>query len=548
MQGRDPRSLRAVWAIAIVAALLRALAFGGLELYNDEAYYWLWSLRPAFGYFDHPPMVAWLIGLSRQAVAGEVGVRLLFFACGGLAVVFAGLAAREISGDPRAPVWAALLAATAPLLVITGALALPDGPVEAAYAASTWLLARARGRRWLWAGLAVGLALLSKLTAALLAPALLILVVWDGELRRELRTPWPWLGAAVALALFLPCLAWNAAHDWVAIRFQLWHGFRGGGSLPDLLGYLGAVLGGAGPVGLAIGVAALARPRSSAERRVAAATLVPLAVTLYSALRGPAEANWAALVYPGLAAGAGVGLTRLRAGPARKLVAASAALGVAVAAFYAVEVRWPRIIGPAEAAVERFRGRAEFAREARDAAARACAALGSPAGCDPADPYVFASDYQYAAQLAFYAGWRRFGPVYRRPSQFDLWAEPPPVGSPCLYVGHGGLPPEPLRAFRAAGEGQPVAFDVRVSGQVIRTGEVTPFAHFLELRSRPQAGSARSKASPPPPASQPGVPPAAAGPSAARAFASREMGAPGSPRQEHARSGAAAALAKAGER
>lgn len=479
-----PPSLRAVWAVAAAAALLRALAFGGLELYNDEAYYWLWSLRPAPGYYDHPPMVAWLIGLSRLAVPGEVGVRLLFFACGGLAVAFAGLTAREISDDPRAPLWAALLAATAPLLAITGALALPDAPVEAAYAASTWLLARARGRRWLWAGVAVGLALLSKFTSGLLAPALFILVAWDGELRRELRTPWPWLGAAVAVALFLPCLLWNAAHDWVAIRFQLWHGFRGGGSVLGFLEYLGAMLGGAGPVALVVGFAALLRARTSAERRVAAATLLPLAVTLYSAMRGPVEANWAALVYPGLSAAAGAGLARLRPGLARGLLAASVALGVAPVAFYALELRRPHFIEPTATAVERFRGRAEFGREARRAAARACAAVGSPAGCDPADPYVFASSYQYASQLAFYAGWRRLGPVQQRPSQFDLWADLPPEGSAFLYVGPSDPPDEPLRLFRAEGQGEPVSFEVRAGGEVIRSGGVTAFARFLGLRPR----------------------------------------------------------------
>jgi len=483
-----PPSLRAVWAVAAAAALLRALAFGGLELYNDEAYYWLWSHRPAFGYFDHPPMVAWLIGLSRLAVPGEVGVRLLFFACGGLAVAFAGLAAREISDHPRAPAWAALLAATAPLLTITGALALPDAPVEAAFAASTWLVARARGRRWIWAGVAVGLALLSKFTAALLAPALLLLVAWDGELRRELRTPWPWLGAAVAVAIFVPCLAWNATHDWVAIRFQLWHGFRGGGSLLGFLEYLGAMLGGAGPVALAVGVAALLRARTSPERRVAAVTLLPLAVTLYSAMRGPVEANWAALVFPGLSAAAGAGLARLRPGLARGLVAASVWLGVALAGFYAAEGRQPRLIPPVAPVVERFRGRAEFGREARAAAARACAALGNPEGCDPADPFVFTSTYQYASQLAFYAGWRHFGPVQGRPSQFDLWADLPPQGSAFLYVGPGGPSPEPLRVFRAEGEGEPVAFEVRVGGEVVRTGGVTPFARFLGLRPRPPRG------------------------------------------------------------
>src|SRR5574342_803708 len=58
------RALLAVVAIAAATALLRAFAFRGLDLYTDEAYYWLWSTRPAAGYFDHPPMVAWLVALS----------------------------------------------------------------------------------------------------------------------------------------------------------------------------------------------------------------------------------------------------------------------------------------------------------------------------------------------------------------------------------------------------------------------------------------------------------------------------------------------------
>ena len=61
----------AVVAIALAAIVLRALAFSGTELYSDEAYYWLWSLRPAAGYFDHPPLVAWLVAAGSPLLAGE---------------------------------------------------------------------------------------------------------------------------------------------------------------------------------------------------------------------------------------------------------------------------------------------------------------------------------------------------------------------------------------------------------------------------------------------------------------------------------------------
>ena len=41
--------------------ILRGIMAAQLPLSADEAYYWLWSQHPAAGYFDHPPMIAWLI-------------------------------------------------------------------------------------------------------------------------------------------------------------------------------------------------------------------------------------------------------------------------------------------------------------------------------------------------------------------------------------------------------------------------------------------------------------------------------------------------------
>jgi 4-amino-4-deoxy-L-arabinose transferase-like glycosyltransferase len=472
-----------IWLVAAGAVVLRAVTVAGLELYSDEAYYWLWSRRLDFGYFDHPPMVAWLARLSSALFPGELGLRFVFLLCGGLAVVFAGLAARELSPDPRAPVIAAALAAVAPLLAVTGALALPDAPVEAAYAAATYLLARARGGRWAAAGVAVGLALLSKYTAALLAPALLVLVLWDRELRAELRTAWPWIGAGVAIVLFAPVLIWNARHDFVSIRFQMNHGFGRGASLASFASYLGGQLLGVGPVAMLAGVAFLVRARDSAARRVAAATLIPLLVMTYSAARGPVEANWACLVYPGLCAAAGAGLAGLSGPALRWLVGGTVALAVLVQVGFALEERTPRLIPPNSPVVNRIHGWREFALQARARARQACAAAGSPAGCDPEDPMVVPSSYQVAGMLAYYGGWLRLAPAQERPSQLDLWADWPRPGAPFLHVGEDGPDAETRRRYPAAGEGPTLRWDVAFRGQVIRRGAVTVFSQFLGVNA-----------------------------------------------------------------
>src|SRR5262249_52482984 len=160
-----------------------------------------------------------------------------FALCGALVVVFAAYMARALSDRPRAPLAAALLAATVPMLTLGGALALPDAPLEAAFAAATWLLLTARGRTWLLVGLGAGLALLSKYSAGLLAVSILVVLPFDPAPRAELRTRWPWLGALVAALIFAPCLAWNAAHGFISVRFQVAHALagRGAGAIPDFL-------------------------------------------------------------------------------------------------------------------------------------------------------------------------------------------------------------------------------------------------------------------------------------------------------------------------
>src|SRR5215467_4130666 len=61
---------------ALVALRLVAAAFTPLTF--DEAYYWMWSKHLAGGYYDHPPMVAFVIRAG-TLIAGdtELGVRLV---------------------------------------------------------------------------------------------------------------------------------------------------------------------------------------------------------------------------------------------------------------------------------------------------------------------------------------------------------------------------------------------------------------------------------------------------------------------------------------
>jgi 4-amino-4-deoxy-L-arabinose transferase-like glycosyltransferase len=65
-------------ALVLLLIVLRGAVAAMLPLSADEADYWLWSKHLAAGYFDHPPMIAWLIRAG-TALFGDTpfGVRMM---------------------------------------------------------------------------------------------------------------------------------------------------------------------------------------------------------------------------------------------------------------------------------------------------------------------------------------------------------------------------------------------------------------------------------------------------------------------------------------
>lgn len=61
----------------VIFTILNLFSAYSMELHFDEAYYWIWAQSASFGYFDHPPMIAWLIKAGGLLLPGELGIRIL---------------------------------------------------------------------------------------------------------------------------------------------------------------------------------------------------------------------------------------------------------------------------------------------------------------------------------------------------------------------------------------------------------------------------------------------------------------------------------------
>ena len=143
-----------------------------------------------------------------------VGLRTPSALMAGLVVVLTGLLAAEFGGGRRAQLVAAASAAVSSFLLATAHLLSTTTVDVLVWTLLTWLVARALrdgGAVWLAVGAVAGVGLENKLQPAFLLVALLVGVLAVGP-RRALASRWPWLGGAVALALWAPNLAWQLAH------------------------------------------------------------------------------------------------------------------------------------------------------------------------------------------------------------------------------------------------------------------------------------------------------------------------------------------------
>ncbi len=411
----------------LVATCVRLIVAAHAPLSPDEAYYWIWSKALAPGYLDHPPMVAlWIRAGTLLAGDTALGVRLL----GPLSALAGTLllirAADDLWPGRRSGVIAACML-NATLALNAGSVVMtPDTPLLFFWTGALCAIGRiVRTQQplwWLVFGASAGCALDSKYTGFLLGLAVLL---WVGAspVNRHWLKSWPFYAAGgLALACFVPVLAWNAAHGWGSFAKQggrTAH-FINADAARFLLELLAGQIALATPLlaGIfAVGMARAAKrfQQSASHALIACVTLVPAAVFLEHALGQRVQANWPVIVYPGAALAASVLAPRhWRSG---------VALGGALSAIVLLQAAAAPLPLPrwADFTLIRLAGWQDLAGEVFAAETR------SGASC------VVADEYGLAAELAFRLRHAVFGMEKERWRFFDL----PRVslaGRTCLMV------------------------------------------------------------------------------------------------------------------
>jgi len=208
--------------LASVKVLLQFAGINHYGFFRDELYYMACGEHLAWGYVDQPPLIALVAWLARHLFGNSlVSARILPILAGAAVVWITGLFARDLGGRRYAQFLAATAILLAPAYLAFDSFLSMNAFEPLFWVLCAWIVLRVvKGdspKLWLAFGVIAGIGLENKHSMLVCGFALAAGLLLAGEYRLY-RSKWIWIGAAIALALFLPNLLWEARHGWPQIE------------------------------------------------------------------------------------------------------------------------------------------------------------------------------------------------------------------------------------------------------------------------------------------------------------------------------------------
>lgn len=288
-------------AFFVAIHLILANSFG---LSVDEAHYALYALNLDWSYFDHPPMVGWLLALGRPLGLDTFVIRLIPTLIMALNSWLLFHLAARIYRNAAIGLLSVALFHLGSITQLLGWGMVPDVPLM------TWNLLianlvislhekREDWQLWLVFGVIVGLTGLTKYTAIAIPISIAIWLLRERQFLKWLQQPGLWLSIVIALIMILPVLLWNHWNQWISFDYQFNHGTDGIWTWENVARMQLVQFVAFSPLLVGLGVTYLAcclqRKNSSAERYLLTSALVNLAIVGWSSGNGELLPHWAAI-------------------------------------------------------------------------------------------------------------------------------------------------------------------------------------------------------------------------------------------------------------
>ncbi len=184
---------------------------------EDEAYYWLWSQNLDWGYFDHPPMIAWWISAGYKILQNELGVRFVTVLVNVFSFYFLWEILKPKTSNQVKLFWTSILSVL--VIQIFGFIATPDAPLL--FFSLFYLFALQRfilnqnTKNTILLGLTMAGLVYSKYHGILVILFTLIPLLKDFYKNRNL-----YFAVIFGLILYIPHIIWLFVHDFIPIRYH----------------------------------------------------------------------------------------------------------------------------------------------------------------------------------------------------------------------------------------------------------------------------------------------------------------------------------------
>ena len=201
-----------------ILLLLNLLQAYFTPLIYDETYYWYYSQNMAWGYFDHPPMVALLAKISRLIFTGELGVRFMGCLLGAGTILILWSLVEHKEKNRYIPLFFLLLFSMV-LFNAYGFFTLPDTPLLFFTALFLWLYKRFLEKNTIVLALLLGLCMAALLYSKYHAVLVILFVVFSNV--KLVFNKYAWLAVFVALAAYIPHFIWLYENDFISVKYHL---------------------------------------------------------------------------------------------------------------------------------------------------------------------------------------------------------------------------------------------------------------------------------------------------------------------------------------
>lgn len=204
--------------------LIRIASVAVMGIMPQDAYYYFYSENLALSYFDHPPMVAWMLWLFTSVLGKSIiAVHATDFIVTMVTIWLSYQLAQRILPLQKA-MHALLLLFSTIMMSILSVITTPDVPLMLFWTLSLLFAHKAitddKWFHWLITGAMMGCAFLSKYTALFLPAGLFLFLLLQPEHRRKILN-YRFISLCIVLVVVsLPVVTWNVQHDFISFKFQ----------------------------------------------------------------------------------------------------------------------------------------------------------------------------------------------------------------------------------------------------------------------------------------------------------------------------------------